>query len=99
MLNLQSQARRIKGYYIDNQMNTFHVMFNIHISSLNDVDSRYLHDGLTFWDSNDNQRVLKPHQAKAFAFRYNKKDYHFVSCQDYLNLSKHVVKKLSTYLF
>ena len=72
-------------------------MFNIHISSLNDVDSRYLHDGLTFWDSNDNQRVLKPHQAKAFAFRYNKKDYHFVSYQYYLNLNKHVVKKLSTY--
>jgi len=98
-LSLQSEARRVKGYYLDNQMDTFYVTFNIHITPPNDVDPRYLHNGLTFWDSNDNQRTLKPHQAKAFSFNYNKENHYFVSCQDYLNLSKHVVKKPSTYLF
>ena len=99
LLSLQSQARKVKGYYLDNQMDTFQVTFNINISPPNDVDSRHLHNGLTFWDSNDNERVLKPHQAKAFFFTYNKEEYYFVSCQDYLNLSKHVIKKPSTYLF
>ena len=98
-LSLQSHARKVKGYYLDSQLDTFHVTFNIHISPPNDVDARYLHNGLTFWDSNDNQRILKPHQAKSFSFTYNNKDYNFISCQDYLNLSKHVVKKSSTYLF
>ena len=98
-LSLQSQARKVKGYFLDNNRDTSYVTFNIHISPPNDVDARYLHNGLTFWDSNDNERVLKPHQAKEFCFTYNKIDYRFISCQDYLNLSKHVVKKSSTYLF
>jgi hypothetical protein len=98
-LSQQAHALKVKGYYLDNQLDTNFVSFEIPIVPPNKVDVLRLHDGLTFFDSNDNERALKPHQAKAFFFTYDDVDYHFVACQDYLNLSKKLVKSASTYLF
>ena len=95
----QAKARKIEGYYLNNTYDTSHVTFEIPIIAPNNVDFRKLHDGVFFWLDDETQQEIKPHDAKEIVFTYNKTTHRLISCQDYLNLSKKVVKKPTHYIF
>lgn len=95
----QVEARKVKGYYLNNTYDTSYVTFEIPIIAPNDVDFRYLHDGVSFWLDNERTQKINPHDAKEIVFTYNKVTYRLISCQDYLNLSKKVVKRSTHFIF
>ena len=94
-----ASARKVKGFYLNNTYDTSYVTFEIPIIAPNDVDFRYLHDGVAFWLDDKKKQIIKPHDAKEVVFTYNKEEVRLISCQDYLNLSKKVVKKPTHFIF